>query len=302
MGHRLLRSDLAHLLERVLTEWAAACGQDDLLDRIDAREIEALPNRIVLAVDRKQRRSTTSHFLHDKGSGTNEHFFVGQCNDGAAPDRGQGGGQPGRADDPGHNPVSRTERRFCEGFSATRGLDPGTRKGRLQRRIMRGIGNGREPRSQGASLLRQPYGVAIRSECFNLEAVGIAQQQVDGALTDRTGRAENRYSPYTVFGVSEVVGRLHRHASRLRPPIRVSSATTGITASSPSSLSSSPPWPGMRPLESFTPNLRFATDSARSPNCSITARPALTSTTGSAGEISSQAAVAHPAKAAQTMP
>src|SRR5215469_14984896 len=94
MGHRLLRSDLAHLLERVLAEWAAACGQDDLLDRIDAREIEALPNRIVLAVDRKQRRSTASHFLHDKGSGTNEHFLVGQCDDGAAPDRGQGGASP----------------------------------------------------------------------------------------------------------------------------------------------------------------------------------------------------------------
>src|SRR6516225_5830540 len=58
----------------------------------------------------------------------------------------------------------------------------------------------------------------------------------------------------------------------------------------------------MRPLESFTPNLRLSSSSARSPNCSITARPALTSATGRAGEISSQAAVAHPAKAAQAMP
>ncbi len=39
----------------------------------------------------------------------------------------------------------------------------------------------------------------------------------------------------------------------------------------------------MRPLESFTPNLRFASDSARSPNCATIARPALTSTSGSAG-------------------
>ena len=43
----------------------------------------------------------------------------------------------------------------------------------------------------------------------------------------------------------------------------------------------------MRPLESFTPNLRLAIDSARSPNCSTTASPALTITSGSTDAIPS---------------
>src|SRR5271165_1593614 len=58
----------------------------------------------------------------------------------------------------------------------------------------------------------------------------------------------------------------------------------------------------MRPLESFTPNLRFATDSARSPNCSTIARPALTTASGKVGEIPSSAAVVHPVNAAQAVP
>src|SRR5260370_23568303 len=58
----------------------------------------------------------------------------------------------------------------------------------------------------------------------------------------------------------------------------------------------------IRPLESFTPTLRLARDSARSPNGPTIARPALTSTNGIAREIPSHAAVAHPAKAAQKAP
>src|SRR5258708_40199635 len=37
-------------------------------------------------------------------------------------------------------------------------------------------------------------------------------------------------------------------------------------ATNPSSRTINPPWPGMRPLESLTPNRRLSTDSNRSPN------------------------------------
>ena len=50
----------------------------------------------------------------------------------------------------------------------------------------------------------------------------------------------------------------------------------------------------MRLLASFTPNLRLATDSARSPNCSTIASPALTSTSGRTGPVPSDAR-GHPA-------
>src|SRR5205823_366186 len=144
--------------------------------------------------------------------------------------------------------------------------------------------------------------VPVRGERLDLEAIRITRQQIHRALTDGSGRPEDGYPSDPAAAVAGGVGGIHRHARRLRPAIKVNRATTGITASSPSSLSRSPPCPGMRPLESFTPNLRFATDSARSPNCSTIARPALTTASGSTGEIPSHVAVAQPVKAAHTVP
>src|SRR5947209_15209647 len=159
-----------------------------------------------------------------------------------------------------------------------------------------------ESRPQSTCLLGQTLRVPVRGERLDLEAIRITRQQIHRAPADGSGRPEDGYPSDPAAAVAGRVGRVHRHASMLRPPIKVSRATTGITASSPSSLSRSPPCPGMRPLESFTPNLRFATDSARSPNCPTIARPALTSASGKAGEIPSHAAVAHPTKAAQALP
>src|SRR5205085_6947512 len=138
------------------------------------------------------------------------------------------------------------------------------------------------------------------------ERFGIALQQIDGALADRAGRTENGHSPrlsgLTICAIGRnpkrarlnPTSRGHRHANTLPPPINVNSATAGITAKRPSSRSRRPPCPGMRPLESFTPNLRLATDSARSPNCSTIASPALSKTKGSTDAPSRQP-VAQPA-------
>src|SRR6516164_9396906 len=167
---------------------------------------------------------------------------------------------------------------------------------------MDGIGDRREPRPQCARLLGQTGRVPIGGKALDLERLTVAQQQIDGVLPDRAGRTENGDTPHPVVAGGEVIGRDHCHVTTLRPSIRVSSATTGITASKPSSLSRRPPWPGMRPLESFTPNLRLAKDSARSPNCSTIARPALRSTSGNAGEVPSHIAVAQPASAAHAAP
>src|SRR6516225_8733038 len=52
MGDSLLRCDLPHVLEASLTERPAAGRQNNPFDCIDAGEIEALPDRIVLTVDR----------------------------------------------------------------------------------------------------------------------------------------------------------------------------------------------------------------------------------------------------------
>src|SRR6516164_2873222 len=49
--------------------WATASGQDDLLDRLGALEIETLPDRAVFAVDRQQRRAMRRDLLHEQHAG-----------------------------------------------------------------------------------------------------------------------------------------------------------------------------------------------------------------------------------------
>src|SRR5215813_3430809 len=56
-----------------------------------------------------------------------------------------------------------------------------------------------------------------------------------------------------------------------RPP-RINPIRQPATAAAqnPSSLSITPPWPGMSRLESFAPNCLFTQDSNKSPNCAKT--------------------------------
>ena len=140
-----LRRDGAHLLEGSLAERAAARRQDDPFDRLGAVEIEALPDRIVLAVDRQQGGAATGDLLHDEPAGADQHLLVGEGDDGPAPDRGQGRRQPGGADDARHHPFGRPQRRLdqrCRRRRPSRSRfrrappsAPGNGQGRRSRRI-----------------------------------------------------------------------------------------------------------------------------------------------------------------------
>src|SRR5260370_25128764 len=88
VGHGLLRGDCWHLLESPLAEWPAARRENDPLDRIGAIEVEALPYRIMFAVDRQQRRAEARHLLHNKAACADEHLLVGEGDNGPSPDRG----------------------------------------------------------------------------------------------------------------------------------------------------------------------------------------------------------------------
>ena len=241
--------DCAHLLESPLAEGPAARRQDDPFYRIGAVEVEALPDRIMLAVDRQQGRAAPGDLLHDEPAGADEHLLVGEGDDGPPPDCGQGRRQPGRSDDARHYPFGRTQSRFGKRIGTAGHLDSGSRERLFQSRVVVRVGNRGESRPQSTRLLGQTLRVPVRGERLDLEAIRITRQQIDRALTDGAGRPENRHASNPAAAVAGGGGRVHRHASRLRPPIKVSRATTGITASSPSSLSRSPPCPGMRPLE-----------------------------------------------------
>src|SRR5215472_18043409 len=126
MRHCLLGRGIAHLLERALAKRTAARGQDDFLDRLDAREIKTLPNRVVLAVDRQEGSTMADHFLHHEAAGTDQDFLVRKGDNAAAPNRGERGFETCRPDDAGHYPFRGTFGRLYHCLSATGCLDPGT--------------------------------------------------------------------------------------------------------------------------------------------------------------------------------
>ena len=74
--------------------------------------IEALPNRIMLAVDRQQGCSAAAHFLHDQSAGADEYLLVCQGDDDPASNRGQCRSQPRRADNSRHHPIGGALRRL----------------------------------------------------------------------------------------------------------------------------------------------------------------------------------------------
>src|SRR5213078_104695 len=231
----------------------------------------------------------------------------------ALADRGKGGLQAGGADDSGHHPVGGALGGLDERGAAAADLDAGAGKRILQHLIFARLGDCRETRPKRASLLGQQLRIVVGGQRLDGEVFAVARQEIDRALADGAGRAENADPPrarsaihrtcgqYFAAPCPQPIGGAYRHVSTL-PPISVRSVTAGITARRPSSRSRRPPCPGMRPLESFTPNLRLATDSARSPNCSTIASPALISTRGSTAETPRSRAVAQPATAAQAAP
>ncbi len=87
---RLGRRHVAHRGEAVLAKRAAAAGQGDLFDALDAGEIEALPDRVVLAVDRQQGRAVRRDLAHEQAAGADQHLLVGEGDDAPLADRRQG--------------------------------------------------------------------------------------------------------------------------------------------------------------------------------------------------------------------
>src|SRR6185437_6584755 len=130
------------------------------------------------------------------------------------------------------------------------------------------------------------------------ERLALPLDEVERVAADGAGASQHGHAARG----APLGGRGHRQAMTPPPPQRLRAATAGSTASKPSSRSRTPPWPGMRPLESLTPKYRFAIDSARSPACATTARsPATIGFHGSIGAPIA-AATATPAIMAATTP
>ena len=83
MRARRFGADVHKLAERRLSERTARSGQQyaanaDCLEIAREAARQRLENRVVLAVDRQQRRATGPRGLHEHGAGGDERFLVGE--------------------------------------------------------------------------------------------------------------------------------------------------------------------------------------------------------------------------------
>src|SRR5206468_2957771 len=117
----------------------------------------------------------------------------------------------------------------------------------------------RQGRPPAQRLLGQLRHVAPRRQGRDLDLEPRLLEQVEGGNPHRSGGAQD--------------GDLPRQVQWPHPRwfARRAAAITTTANISPSTRSNSPPWPGIRSPESFTPKRRFSADSQRSP--AMVARP-----------------------------
>src|SRR5690606_22166544 len=127
----------------------------------------------------------------------------------------------------------------------------------------------------------------------HLVALGRGVDQIERALADRAGGAENGDAP-------PLAGRVHHGHGHIPRPS--SSASAGAVSRNPSSRSSRPPCPGISDPLSLTPARRLSDDSARSPSCASSANAALSPAAWKRRSEPSTHRVIAPARLAPTTP
>ena len=190
---RLLERDVAHLIDAALAERPAAAGQRDLLDALDPLEIEALPDRVVLAVDRQQRRAVRRDFLHEEAAGADQYLLVGEGDDArrAAP-------RPGSARVPAAPTIPAITQSAGRSAASTSASAPHAAampepdSASFSAPYSAGSAIAANRAFELPRLLGQQRRVAVGGQRLDGEFVAVAQQQIDRALADRPGRAEDR--------------------------------------------------------------------------------------------------------------
>ncbi len=191
MAQRLLEGRGFELLRCPGAERSAGRGQNDALDIIAVAAAERLKQRIVLAVDRQDRRAGRCGAAHEEAAGANQALLVGKRDRCAAFDRGERWPETCRSADRGHQPVDRTGRRFLQSIRSGRRFNSRSGQRRLELGICRGLGHDRDARLKLACELREARHVAPGTERLDPEAVAIGTKQINRARADRAGRAKD---------------------------------------------------------------------------------------------------------------
>ena len=187
-----------HALAGPGQERPAGCRQHDPRHPLRLVEIEHLEDRVMLGIDREQGRAAAPHLGQDEIAGADQAFLVGQRDDRPLPDCAQRGLQTGGADNASHHPVDRPGRRFGDRLRARRRLDARSGKPVFQRRVQGRVGDRGQLRAGFARLPDQPCDVTVSGQRLDRKAIRLARHEIQRALADRAGRAEDRDAPGAV--------------------------------------------------------------------------------------------------------
>ncbi len=201
-----------------------------------ATAAHALKDRVVLAVDRNQRRAALAHRLHEQRAGHDQRFLVRQQDALAGARGGEAGAQAGSADDRGHDRVDlRVRRDLAQRLLARRA----PRSANLRCAIAR----------PGAPPLSCQRRRRIAADAAGIARAGARRCCARRARTPRSGRGwrsstSSVLSPMLPVEPSTAtrMRRAHRSSPRRSRPTR----KTGAAAVTLSTRSSTPPWPGNR--------------------------------------------------------
>src|SRR5690606_34068158 len=211
--------------------------------------------------------------------------------------RGQGGAEAGGADDGGdHGVAIGAGGQRLQGLAAGVGAggQAGSAQPVAQAREQCRVGDHRVLGAVGDAQLDQGIDPAAGGQHGGAHAPGMAGDDIEGRGPDGAGGSEGG-------DPADVGGGRHGEGLAQNPAISLPMAKTGRAARTPSMRSSTPPWPGIRSPESFTPAWRLSRLSTRSPT--IEARAATSATSARPGHCATPAPARAPkARATSTAP
>src|SRR5690606_14554543 len=190
--------------------------------------------------------------------------------------------QAGRADDRGDHGIAGIafdQRHQCVVAAVGEGVEPGVAQAVTQRCESGRIGDNRVCGTVATTQVQQRIDLLPRCQHGGAQAVRVAGDHIQCRGADRPGGAQYRDPSH-----------------RQKPNTALPSANAGSAASTPSSRSRTPPWPGMRAPESLTPACRLSRLSNRSPTTE--SNPASSDTSATAGNCT----VVAPANSDSTTP
>ena len=195
MVKRFRHGDRREAVGRETKKRTTRSGQDDALERGAAASLEALENRVVLAIDRQQAYPALAHRGGHHFARYNQNFLIGECDVLAGGDRRERGSESERADQRRNHDcgvrMSRHGDRALPSMMDFRAVGRTEPPAELTRQF--GRGDRDQFRPMALDLADQQIEIAPGRHRCHPKAVAEAIHHVERGDADRARGAENRY-------------------------------------------------------------------------------------------------------------